>query len=162
MRVCWKSVRAILDGMKTIPALCSVVAVLLMASCASPIQRRIEKNPQLYSALSDRHKILVQRGEIEEGMSKPAVFLSWGRADRVATGTKHGKAYERWSYSGYEAVRATSFGMGFGYSHFHGRYGYDYAYGPAIYPESIVDYVPYEAARVEVLVSKVSAWSATR
>lgn len=151
--------------MKILPIICSVAAFLLV-SCAAPIQRRIEKNPQLYSALSSRHQMLVQDGKIEEGMSKEAVFLSWGKPDRVATGSKQGKPYERWSYAGYDAVHSTQIGFGvgyggLGYGHYRGRYGYAYA-DPFFYSAPSVDYIPFEAAKVEFLKGKVISWSVAR
>ena len=143
--------------MKLITSISSALALLLV-SCTSPIQRRIEKNPQIYSGLNEHQKALVQQGTIEEGMSKEAVFLSWGRPDRVASGTKQGKAYERWSYTGYDSVPTMSVGFGMGYGGYRGRHGYVYA-DPIYYGGPAFDYVPYEAARVEFLNKKVSAWS---
>src|SRR5207247_2378184 len=87
--------------MKIIPALMAASA-LLIASCTSPIVRRIERNSDLYQALSTRQKELVQQGRIEEGMNKKAVFLAWGKPDRAAKGSRNGREYERWSYADYE------------------------------------------------------------
>ncbi|MEY4484926.1 MAG: hypothetical protein RL693_2378, partial [Verrucomicrobiota bacterium] len=125
---------------------------LLLVSCTSPIVKRIEHNPQIYAALSDQHKSMVSRGEISEGMTKQAVFIAWGRPDRGSKGSQNGKAYERWSYSGYEAVQGTSMGVGMGY------WGYGY-YEPGFYYAPTVTYLPYEARRVEFLNNKVTAWS---
>lgn len=151
----------ILNSMKTLPAISSALA-LLIVSCTSPLQRRIEKNPQIYASLSEHQKSLVQRGDVEEGMSKEAVFLSWGKPDRVASGTKQGKAYERWSYTGYESVPVMSAGFGFGYwgSHrgYRGVRSYVYA-DPFYYGGPAFDYVPYEAARAEFVNTKLSAWT---
>jgi len=157
-----------LPAMKALPFLSSIVA-LLVASCAAPLQRRIEKNPQIYSDLSDHQKALVQQGKVEEGMTKEAVFLSWGKADRVSTGQKLGKAYERWIYTGYTASNALpsyrvgyGFGYGgYGYGHFRGRSSYVYA-DPFIYSAPVIDYIPYEAARAEFTNGKVSAWSVAK
>lgn len=53
----------------------------LLVSCASPRERRITGNPQLYQSLSTGDQVLVQQGRIREGMSKEAVFLALGRPD---------------------------------------------------------------------------------
>jgi hypothetical protein len=148
--------------MKTLPILCSVAALLLV-SCAAPIQRRIEKNPKIYSSLTDHQKSLVQHGEIEEGMTKEAVFLSWGSPDRVSSGSRQGKAYERWSYAGYNAVHRTQIGFGVGYagvgySGYRGRHSYAHA-DPFLYTAPSIDYVPFEAAKAEFINGKVTAWS---
>jgi hypothetical protein len=139
-------------------------SAFLLVNCTAPIQRRIEKNPQIFSALSESHKAKVQHGEVEEGMSTEAVFLAWGKPDRASKGTKLGKTYERWSYTGYDAVQSQSFGIGYGYGYSrpHGRFERDTFYAPMIYPETTVDYVPFEAARVEFTGGKVSAWSVAK
>lgn len=141
--------------MKTVLTLLLSASALLLASCTSPIVKRIEHNPAIYAALSEPHKAMVSRGEITEGMSKQAVFIAWGRPDRGSKGSQNGKAYERWSYSGYEAVHGTSLGMGMGY------WGYG-CYDPGFYYAPTVTYLPYEARRVEFLNNKVTAWSTTR
>ncbi len=145
--------------MKLPSTLLAGAAALLMASCASPIAKRIERNPEIYNALSTRHKEMVVQGRIEEGMSKKAVFLAWGRPDRAARGTRNGKEYERWSYTGYDtAYSSVGFGPGYWGHGWGGCYPYDgyFAYEP------LVTYVPYEAARVEFLNGTVFAWQASR
>lgn len=131
------------------------ICALLLASCTSPIVKRIEHNPQIYAALSEQHKAMVSKGEIAEGMSKPAVFIAWGRPDHGTMRSQNGKTYERWSYSGYEVVQGTSMGFDMGYS------GCGY-YEPGFYYGPTVTYLPYEARRVEFLNSKVSSWSTAR
>ena len=140
--------------------LLAAVSALLFASCAAPVTRRIEKNPQLYSALSDRHKAMVQRGQIEEGMTKEAVFLAWGKPERASKGTRNGKTVERWSYTAYNAVHTSSigFGVGMGYGGFYGGPFYDTMF----YREPVATYVPYEARWAEFVSGKVTAWSADR
>jgi len=138
----------------------------LLASCTSPIVKRIERNPEIYNALSDKHKSLVQSGQVTEGMTKQAVFLSWGKPDRAAKGAQKGKTYERWSYTRYESVPAMSPGIGYGgaYGYGHGwghGYGYGY-YDPVVFYEPLVAYLPYEGKRVEFLNGRVAAWSVAR
>lgn len=143
--------------MKSISALCWLALVFLVASCTSPVQRRIEKNPSLYNGLSDHQKSLVQRGAIEEGMSKEAVYLAWGRPDRGSRGSKMGKAYERWSYAAYDPVFWGPYGAP-GYGWGSGPWLYDpyYAPGPSM------SYIPYEERWAEFLNNRVAAWSITR
>jgi hypothetical protein len=130
---------------------------LLLASCTSPIVKRIERNPEIYHSLSTRQKELVTLGRVEEGMSKQAVFLAWGRPDRAAQGSKNGKAYERWSYAGYDPVYTMGFGMGY----WGGGWGGCYYDRPFLY-EPMMTYVPYEAAKVEFLNGSVTAWAKSR
>ena len=149
--------------MKDRPALflLAAAAMMFLASCGSPIAHRIEKNPGMFAKLSDSEKALVQRGEIAEGMSKDAVFIAWGRPDRVSSGTHAGKPLERWSYKAYEAVHGTAFGVGIGGGYWGhrpflgGYYGYD-----TFYAEPTVNYVPYEARRVDFTNGRVIGWVA--
>ncbi len=130
--------------------------VLLLTSCGSTVARRIEKHPEIYNKLSENHKALVQHGQLVEGMSKDAVRLSWGDPSRISNGSKLGTSYEQWSYAAYDPVYNT--GVGLGYAHGGGG-RYDSAY---YYAQPFVNYVPYEARRVEFLNDHVSAWTATR
>lgn len=145
--------------MKKFPVIFALAALGLLASCTAPVQKRIERNPQIYSALSERHKAMVAQRKIEEGMSKGAVFIAWGRADRVGRGSKNGKQYERWSYTGTDTVPA--YGGGFGYGYAPGFWGHRYIYDPLFYYDPFIE-VPYEAGRVEFLNGKVSSWSVTK
>lgn len=150
--------------MRTIPALCSAAIALLMVSCVSPIVKRIERNPEIFNGLSAEHKELVRRGQIEEGMTRKAVFIAWGKPDHASKGSQNGKAYERWSYAGYQPSYTTGAGFGVGVNQFSQR-AYSrgcYSYDRSFYYEPMVTYVPYEAARVEFLNGIVSGWSASR
>jgi hypothetical protein len=147
--------------MKLVSAFLSAATLLLVASCTSPIVKRIERNPEIYNALSARHKALVQQGRVEEGMTKKAVFLSWGRPDRAAQGSRNGKAYEKWSYAGYVPTYTTGFGYGPGFGGFYGG-GCDGWFDSPFFYEPMTTYVPYEARRVEFLNGTVFAWSASR
>lgn len=131
--------------MKTSLFLFSALA-LLLTSCASPVQRRITRNPALYSQLSEADKQRVQRGEIREGMSKDAVFFMWGKPDRVSNGTREGKQFERWSYTDYEPIYRPMI---------YGGYG---LYDPYFYGGPTVDYVPTQGASVEFVDGKVSGF----
>jgi hypothetical protein len=144
--------------MKCLPILFAATT-LLMASCTSTVAGRIEHNPEIYTALSARHKELVQQGQIEEGMTKKAVFIAWGRPDRASRGSKSGKAFEKWSYTGYDPTYTPGFAYGAGYW---GRGYRGCHYDRSFLYEPMLMYVPYEEARVEFLDGTVSAWSTSR
>jgi hypothetical protein len=135
-----------------------------MASCTSPIVKRIERNPEIYNALSARHKDLVLQGRIEEGMTKKAVFLAWGKPDLSSEGSRNGKAYEKWSYIDYAPTCSTGFGYGTHVGGFYGRgcYGSNdpFLYDPFFYDP--VTYVPYEARWAEFNNGIVFAWWTSR
>jgi len=137
------------------------VAGLLLASCTSPIAKRIEHNPEIYNSLNARQKQLVQTGQIEEGMSKQAVFIAWGKPNRKTAGSRSGKKTERWSYAGYDTVHGSSLGIGYGVGYWDGGWGYPYYYEPALYYQPTVTYLPYERKWAEFTNSRVSAWSVT-
>src|SRR5262245_40933726 len=132
--------------MKSLSSLLAAATLLCLVSCTSPIVKRIERNPEIYSSLSTHHKEMVQHGAIEEGMTKKAVFLAWGKPDRAAQGSKNGRTYEKWSYAGYDPVYTTGFGVNGGYWGGYNRYSY---YDRGFLYEPMMTYVPYEASRVE-------------
>jgi hypothetical protein len=144
--------------MKSLTVLFTAAASLLLASCASPVAMRIERNPDIYNNLSERHKSLVARGEITEGMSKQAVFIAWGRPDRAFKGSRNGRALEQWSYLAYDSVPGGFVGGGYGYG-YGGWYGArGYCYDPFFVYQPMISYVPYERGKVEFTNAKVSAW----
>ena len=155
----------VLPSMNTRLLVPFALCALLLASCTSTVARRIEKNPEVFNALSDRQKALVQRGRIDEGMGKDAVWLAWGSANRIATGSHEGRTYERWSYTGYEPVFGTTigFGVGGGYWGRAAPFIGDGCFADSYYyQEPTLSYVPYEARRVEFTAGRVSAWMAGR
>ncbi|HEY1080702.1 MAG TPA: hypothetical protein VGE29_00480 [Prosthecobacter sp.] len=142
--------------------MCAAVAVVL-TSCASPVERRIASNPEIYSKLSDSDKVLVNQGRIREGLNKEGVFLAWGRPDHVAEGVQKGVKTEKWTYVGSQPVYTQSYGFGwgpgwgwgggYGYGRGWGYYGawdpYWGGFGPS------VTYVPYKAASVSFRSNRV-------
>ena len=138
----------------------SALASMLLSQCASTVERRIEKNPAIYSSLSPADQELVKQRKLREGMAKDAVFLAVGRPDRVAVGRKAGKDFERWSYEGTQTVTTQTFGMGFG-----GWGGWGFGGGacgpffdPFLMGGPMVTYIPYEAASVDFVNGKVVGW----
>lgn len=124
-------------------------------------EKRIEKNPALYDRLGSAHRERVQRGEVTEGMSRDAVFLSWGRPDAVRAGSREGKGKETWLYFGTRPVQTTHFSMGTGgYHHFYNHFGchptYGYGFGQT------VDYIPEVDRSVEFVNDRVVAWERRR
>jgi hypothetical protein len=130
--------------------LCLVATVVVLAGCVSTPQSRIAKHPQDFAALSERQKVLVQQGRIEQGMSKPAVYFAWGSPNRVGEWLRNGVPFERWTYFDYQPVYFPHLGFGWGY----GRGYYDpfWYSGPDIY------YMPYAAGRVDFRRGRVIDW----
>jgi hypothetical protein len=65
----------------------------------STVDSRIQQNPQTFASLSPAQQALVRRGGIREGMSTAAVYLAWGRPDRVRQGSRAGVPFEAWIYT---------------------------------------------------------------
>ncbi|MDP4623566.1 MAG: hypothetical protein NWT08_00370 [Akkermansiaceae bacterium] len=134
----------------------AVVVALAFVSCAtsSTPEQRIASRSAAYEKLSQKHKDLVSRGEISEGMSKEAVSLAWGSPDGTVEGLRNGKEMERWDYQGTRSVVTNNFfggyrtGYGYGY-----RYsGFGGGFGPTI------SYVPYRKASVWFVRGRVDEW----
>lgn len=146
-----------------------LAAAVLLSSCAtrSAADKRIEKNPQLYEKLSSRDRELVRLGEVKEGMSQEAVFLAWGRPDRVMSGGRDGNASEKWAYFDSRPVSNFSVGVGTrGIHPFYTSFGvhpaFGYSYGPGWGYGTDIDFVPHISRQVEFTNGHVTAWERTR
>jgi hypothetical protein len=142
--------------MSTLMRILSVLALgAVLAGCVAPTpQARIARRPQEFAALSPRHQSLAQTGNIERGMSMPAVWFAWGPPDRVGAWVRNGIEVERWTYLGYRPVYYQSFGWGWGW------------WGPCAYDDPFwhtgydINYVPYAARTVDFRGGKVVDWEA--
>lgn len=154
--------------MKTTSLLFLLAAIMLLSSCASSSpQSRIESNPQLFNKLGAKDRELVTQGMIREGMTKDAVFLSWGAPDQTTAGRKGGREVEEWTYLGQRPVRTMSMNVGFGYG-YGGRcgpwgygpwgYGGPWGFGPGWGTDVV--YVPYTAGVVGFRSGRVIEWKA--
>ncbi|HRQ91068.1 MAG TPA: hypothetical protein PLA50_19920 [Bacteroidia bacterium] len=155
--------------MRTLPSLLALsLSAFLLASCATnPVEKRITKYPEMYGKLSQRHRELVQSGQIAEGMTTDAVFLAWGRPGRVMSGSRDGRGQERWAYFHNAPVQTVSFGVSnYGYHPFYSSFGfhpaYGYGYGPGWGYGTNVDFVPYLDRTVEFSNGKVVSWERLR
>jgi len=129
---------------------------LLMTSCATPLERRISRNPAIFAKLPDAEKASVQRGEMREGLSKDAVFLMWGRPSGISSGKREGRSYERWNYTDYAPFYRPAFYGGVG------LYGGCGIYDPFIFGGPAVDYIPVQGASVEFVNNKVTGFLVPR
>lgn len=134
----------------------ALLAIVCLAGCGSPVERRIRKDPAAFASLNEHDKAAVIAGTIREGMDKKAVFLAWGPADRISEGKRNGGNYERWTFVEFDAVMSQGYGPHYGY---HGRGGYHDVDDPVFSSRAIVDYVPHDAAFVEFVAGKVTGWA---
>lgn len=132
----------------------SALAMTLIGCATSTPQGRIAKRPEDFAALSSRQQALVQRGQIERGLTKPGVYFAWGSPDRVGEWERTGRRVERWTYFGYQPVQRYNFAMGAGYGH-HGRGHYR---DPFWYGGPEISYLPYTARRVDFRAGRVVDW----
>lgn len=142
--------------------LAAVTPLLMLASCVpSTPQARIQQSPGKFEALGEKHRALVERGEITRGMTMDAVYLAWGSPSATFQGSKNGRTTERWDYASSRPVTVTTFHggyYGYGYGPY-GRRGYDdlaFGFGPE------VAYVPYRVASVWFVDSRVDSWERAR
>lgn len=82
--------------------LLSAALAILLAGCASP-QKRIDRNPALFASLPPQDQVLVQRGEVRKGMNMDAVFIAWGRPDRIRREVAEDDETLTWLYLGYRS-----------------------------------------------------------
>ena len=145
--------------MKKLSLLTIPLLALLLASCSSTPQSRIEKNPTLYNELSKEHQELVRIGQIDEGMTKPAVFLAMGKADRELVAVQKKNRLERWNYNTLQPVYHSGFSLGYGSGW--GRRGYRGNYYGVGYSPSVA-YVPTLGTSVYFENNKVTGWEGVR
>ena len=127
------------------------LAVMLVSCVAPTPAERITENPLMYGSLPAKQQLLVQNGQICNGMTPDAVYLAWGNPNTPpVVGESNGRKIERWVYRGYEPVPVMTVGGGF----CHGPFG---CYG-ATYPQMDTAYLPYDAAFVEFTDGKVTSW----
>ena len=130
------------------------LSVILLSSCAdNSLQKRISTNPDIFEPLSNQHKSLVQRGKIEKGMDKKAVYLAWGSPSRSSKGANSSSNYERWYYYNYSPSYAATYSGGYGYR----SRGF---YGSSIQASS--DYNSELDAKVEFRKGHVYSWESAR
>jgi hypothetical protein len=135
--------------------LIAVFSMLLWA--CSTVESRIEENPQVYASLLPGTQALVRQGMIREGMPKSAVYLAWGRADRIRFGSRAGHPFEAWIYTTTQSQIVTNYYPTFyrfgyyrygGYWPYHRFHGGFYSLDPFV--DEIVSYeVPYKVAFFE-------------
>ena len=131
----------------------------IFSSCVpSTPQYRIQQHPQAFEQLSEKHKELVSRGEIAEGMSKDAVSLAWGSPNSRAGGLRNGRMFDRWDYEGQRAVVTNNIFGGYN-SGYYGPYRYS-GVGGGFGPQ--VTYIPYRKSSVWFDKDKVDGWESER
>jgi hypothetical protein len=149
-----------------------IVALLFgfLAGC-STVDSRIQGNPQTFASLSPADQSLIRRGVIREGLSRAAVYLAWGRPDRLRYGSRAGVPFEAWIYTTTRSEIVPGYYpsfYGFGYYRygwsrpFYGRRGF-YGYYPLspYLGDDIVDYeVPYKTAFFEK--DRCTGWEYSR
>ena len=143
--------------------LCFGLVALLasfVAGC-STVESRIKSNPQIYASFSPADQALVRQGQIRESMPKAAVFLAWGKPDRIRSGVRLGHPFEAWVYTttGTTVLPDYYYYPGFyRFGYFRGavwrHHHHFYSFGPYSYPFDpypyIVSYeVPYKIVYFE-------------
>jgi len=144
--------------------LCGLLLMMVQCSGMPAVERRIQRNPVLFTRLSAEDQQSVRAGQLTEGMGQDAVFLVLGRPDRVTTGRNRGKDFTRWTYMSQRAVTTQTFGMGFGGW---GGGGWGGGWGgawcgpfndPFFMGGPMVTYIPYDAAYVDFVAGRAVGW----
>lgn len=134
----------------------SLPLVVLLASCSSTPQSRIQKNPEMFLSLPAKQQELVKQGKIDQGMNQSAVYLAMGNPDGKITGNREGRSFVRWDYSILVPVYTSGFGGYYGHG-YRGRGGY---YGAGYYPT--VSYVPTRGSSIYFRKGAVVGWERAR
>jgi hypothetical protein len=132
------------------------LSALVLASC-STTETRISGHPEIYQTLSPSDQALVSQGQIREGMSRNAVWLAWGSADRKVVGSMRGRPTETWIYVQYTSYPypypyyGPGYGLGYGFGltrvglkgrhHRHGGRSFVF-FGSPFYDPFFYSYIP--------------------
>ena len=75
---------------------------LLLAGCATrgTVATRKQERYAAYSALSPEMRTIVDQGRITIGMNLDAVYIAWGRPDRISEGETAEARTTTWTYYG--------------------------------------------------------------
>lgn len=129
-----------------------LVVALVVAGCATnTVDKRKQERKSAYAALSPELRTLVDKGQIQVGMTMDAVYIAWGRPSQIITSQSAGGTGTTWIYAG-TAWREYRY---WNYRYYpRGRYfGY-----PTPYLD--FDYVPYSYPAAEVVFENgvVKSW----
>ena len=147
----------------TLPAL---LITLVLCSCQAGPQARTKQNPAIYNRLSAKDKELVARGDIRKGMSKDAVYLSWGPPGMVREGSSGSSSSEAWAYMTSAPIPTSSLSYANVYRPYYGRYGvhprYGYCRNSGWALETGTDFVRYVSKTVKFSGNRVVSWERVR
>ncbi len=144
---------------KLLFAVCSILYCILSVSCVpSTPAARIAERPLAFEKLSEKHKEMVQRGQIDKGMDMSAVALAWGDPSNQVEGFNGSKRIERWEYNRSRPVMINTFYGGFR-NDFYGPYRYA-GLGTGFGQD--IAYIPYRKGTVWFIGGKVNEWERLR
>jgi len=130
----------------------TLVGAFTLSNCATnPRQKRITKNQDIFTQLTRDQQVLVQQGQIKEGMDKKTVYLAWGEPSRSSKGADNGTSFEKWYYYHYSPTYSGGF---------YGGYGHRGYYGTSLARSS--DYSSELEAKVEFRKGIVYNWENAR
>lgn len=90
--------------MNVIKSSFAIIAVLLLAACASTPQSRIKKNPGLFESFPPEAQAKIQKGEVDLGFTPDMVEMAKDEPNRkYQRKTAAGEA-EVWSYTGFHTT----------------------------------------------------------
>jgi hypothetical protein len=126
---------------------------LLVASCSTTPQERIDANLPAFQKLAPQEQSLVLAGQISLGMTPEAVKLAWGDPDSISRGNLDGIPSERWIYQ--KGGSGFSFGVGGGVGHYHNGSS---MIGTGIGTTFPISTIPPNTSYVLFSKGKVTAW----
>ncbi len=128
------------------------VLVALLSGCGSTVSSRINRNPELFAALTPEHQNLVVAGQITEGMPKDAVFLAWGRPSAINVGSERNVDFQSWLYSAQQITEIPRFTPAYRYSRWD-------PYPVPMFYDPIIIATPYVYRTATFERDRLTAWS---
>jgi len=92
--------------------ICTALLLSILCGCAtSTIESRKEERAEVYASLSEADRKSVDQGEVRVGMSRDAVYISWGEPDQVMNSGNSDGVVETWLYHGSTLERRHRWGV---------------------------------------------------
>ncbi len=99
--------------MKAACLLSALLAVLFLAACSTPRERRIRQNAAVVNSLDQNTQVKISAGVIEVGFTEQMVMIALGQPDRKSEKVSESGKETTWTYLDYkdQAAGSSEFGI---------------------------------------------------
>jgi len=116
---------------RTLPALVSLLALLVLVGCQT-VETRIKEKPAVFAGLDKTTQEMIKQGIIGTGYTEEMVYLALGSPDQIRESVTTTSRTLIWIYNSYTSYYDGAYMMGYygGYGYYPYYRPYSYYYGP--------------------------------